>query len=73
MRRKMEQKSSTLVLLFVMIRNFRSGKMQVMSNQDAVNCIRDIKDARLAAKRLNEEALERGSTDDISCVVIKFK
>lgn len=69
----MEQKSSTLVLLFVMIRNFRSGKMQVMSNQDAVDCIRDIKDARLAAKRLNEEALERGSTDDISCVVIKFK
>lgn len=69
----MEQKGSTLVLLFVMIRNFRSGKMQVMSNQDAVNCIRDIKDARLAAKRLNEEALERGSTDDISCVVIKFK
>ncbi|KAK6134631.1 hypothetical protein DH2020_031641 [Rehmannia glutinosa] len=48
------------------------GIWKVMSNQEAVNCIRDIKDARKAAKHLNEEALARNSTDDISCIVVRF-
>ncbi|KAI3457438.1 hypothetical protein Pfo_014101 [Paulownia fortunei] len=48
------------------------GIWKVMSNQEAVNCIRHIKDARKAAKHLNEEALARNSTDDISCVVVRF-
>ncbi|XP_057809840.1 probable protein phosphatase 2C 39 isoform X2 [Salvia miltiorrhiza] len=48
------------------------GVWKVMSNQDAVNCIRQIKDARSAAKRLNEEALARKSTDDISSIVVRF-
>ncbi|KAL7087632.1 hypothetical protein ACP275_13G079200 [Erythranthe tilingii] len=48
------------------------GIWKVMSNQEAVNCIRDIKDAKKAAKHLNEEALARKSTDDISSVVVRF-
>lgn len=43
-----------------------------MSNQEAADAIKNIKDARSAAKRLTEEALSRESTDDISCVVVKF-
>lgn len=46
--------------------------LQVMSNQEAVNCIRDIKDARLAAKTLNEAAISKNSKDDISCIVVRF-
>ncbi|KAI4333650.1 hypothetical protein L6164_018430 [Bauhinia variegata] len=49
------------------------GLWKVMSNQEAVDSIRQIKDARSAAKRLTEEALNRRSTDDISCVVVKFQ
>ncbi|KAK6785444.1 hypothetical protein RDI58_018899 [Solanum bulbocastanum] len=45
------------------------GVWKVLSNQEAADCIKDIKDARSAAKHLNEHALARGSTDDISCVV----
>ncbi|KAL7129517.1 hypothetical protein ABFS83_13G072200 [Erythranthe nasuta] len=48
------------------------GIWKVMSNQEAVNCIREIKDAKKAAKRLNEEALARKSSDDISSVVVRF-
>ncbi|CAN1829332.1 Probable protein phosphatase 2C 39 [Linum perenne] len=48
------------------------GLWKVMSNQEAVDAIKDVKDARAAAKRLTEEALNRRSSDDISCIVIKF-
>ncbi|KAL6529710.1 hypothetical protein OROGR_015333 [Orobanche gracilis] len=48
------------------------GVWKVLSNQEAVDCIRHIKDARKAAKHLNEQALARNSTDDISCVVVRF-
>ncbi|KAF5728035.1 protein phosphatase 2C 39 [Tripterygium wilfordii] len=48
------------------------GLWKVMSNQEAVDAIKNIKDARSAAKLLTEEALNRNSTDDISCVVVKF-
>lgn len=44
-----------------------------MSNQEAADAIKDIKDARLAAKHLVEEALNRKSKDDISCIVVKFQ
>jgi len=44
-----------------------------MTNQEAVEAIRDVKDARSAAKILTEEALSRKSSDDISCVVVKFQ
>lgn len=49
------------------------GIWKVMSNQEAVDCVKDKKEARAAAKHLNEEAQARKSSDDISCIVIKFK
>lgn len=49
------------------------GVWKVMSNQEAVDCIKNVKDARSAAKQLTEEALARRSTDDISCVVVRFQ
>ncbi|KAG6793823.1 protein phosphatase 2C 39 [Populus alba x Populus x berolinensis] len=49
------------------------GLWKVMSNQEAVDAIKNIKDALSAAKRLTEEALNRKSSDDISCVVVKFQ
>ncbi|KAL6554222.1 hypothetical protein OROMI_019895 [Orobanche minor] len=48
------------------------GVWKVLSNQEAVDCIRHVKDARKAAKHLNEQALARNSTDDISCIVVRF-
>ncbi|XP_024027852.1 probable protein phosphatase 2C 39 [Morus notabilis] len=48
------------------------GLWKVMSNEEAVNAIGQIKDARSAAKTLTEEALNRKSTDDISVVVVRF-
>lgn len=48
------------------------GLWKVMSNQDAADAIKNIKDARSAARHLTEEALARNSSDDISCVVVKF-
>ncbi|OVA12980.1 Protein phosphatase 2C (PP2C)-like domain [Macleaya cordata] len=49
------------------------GLWKVMSNQEAVDCIRDIEDAKEAAECLVQEALDRGSTDDISCIVVIFQ
>eukprot|EP00258_Populus_trichocarpa_P033535 XP_024449554.1 probable protein phosphatase 2C 39 isoform X2 [Populus trichocarpa] len=49
------------------------GLWKVMSNQEAVDAVKNIKDALSAAKRLTEEALNRKSSDDISCVVVKFQ
>lgn len=46
---------------------------QVMSNQEVVDAIKNIKDARAAAKVLTEEAVNRKSSDDISCVVVRFR
>ncbi|KAJ0492159.1 putative protein-serine/threonine phosphatase [Helianthus annuus] len=51
----------------------KKKKKKVMSNQEAVDCIKNVKDARAAAKHLNEEALARKSTDDISCIVYSFE
>ncbi|KAK4255531.1 hypothetical protein QN277_008519 [Acacia crassicarpa] len=48
------------------------GIWKVMSNQEAVDCIRKAKDAQAAAKRLIEEAIARNSKDDISCIIVKF-
>lgn len=43
-----------------------------MSNEEAVNSIRGIKDAQMAAKHLTDEALSRKSKDDISVIVVSF-
>lgn len=49
------------------------GGWQVMSNQEAVDCIKNVKYARSAAKHLAEEAVARRSSDDISVIVVKFQ
>ncbi|XP_038981999.1 probable protein phosphatase 2C 62 [Phoenix dactylifera] len=48
------------------------GLWKVMSNQEAADAIKDIKDAQAAAKHLTEAAVARKSSDDISCIVVKF-
>lgn len=49
------------------------GIWHVMNNQEAVDCVKDVKEARAAAKALIEEALKRNSTDDISVVVVRLQ
>ncbi|CAA2982171.1 probable phosphatase 2C 58 [Olea europaea subsp. europaea] len=49
------------------------GLWKVMSNQEAVESIRNIKSAQSAAKHLVEEAVSRKSKDDISCIVVRFQ
>ncbi|OAY84794.1 putative protein phosphatase 2C 62 [Ananas comosus] len=49
------------------------GLWKVMENQEAVDSIKDIKDPQSAAKHLTEAALARKSSDDISCIVVKFQ
>uniref|UniRef100_A0A2P2L4A3 protein-serine/threonine phosphatase n=2 Tax=Rhizophora mucronata TaxID=61149 RepID=A0A2P2L4A3_RHIMU len=49
------------------------GLWKVMSNQEAVDIARRIKDPMKAAKQLTTEALKRDSKDDISCVVVRFR
>ena len=44
-----------------------------MSNEEAVDSIKDVDDPRLAAKRVIKEALARKSRDDISCIVVRFQ
>ncbi|XP_042506096.1 probable protein phosphatase 2C 39 [Macadamia integrifolia] len=48
------------------------GLWKVMTNQEAVDSIKHIKDALPAAKHLAEEAVNKKSKDDISCIVVKF-
>lgn len=49
------------------------GLWKVMSNEEAVNSIRHLKDAQSAAKHLTEEAVSRKSKDDISVIVVGFQ
>ncbi|GAB2292007.1 hypothetical protein Dimus_026255 [Dionaea muscipula] len=49
------------------------GLWKVMSNQEAVDIARKIKDPLKAAKQLATEALNRESKDDISCVIVRFR
>lgn len=44
-----------------------------MSNQEAVDSIKSIRDPKVAAKHLAEEARNRKSRDDISCIVVRFQ
>ncbi|KAH7284228.1 hypothetical protein KP509_34G044000 [Ceratopteris richardii] len=48
------------------------GLWKVMDNQEAVNLVIHTKDPKEAAKQLTDEALERKSKDDISCIVVRF-
>ncbi|KAL6758030.1 protein phosphatase 2C catalytic subunit [Haematococcus lacustris] len=49
------------------------GLWDVLGNADAVALIRAIPDAEKAAKRLSDEAIAKGSLDNVSCVVVRFK
>ncbi|PSR95335.1 Protein like [Actinidia chinensis var. chinensis] len=49
------------------------GLWKAMTNQEAVDSIKNIKDAHSAAKQLVAEAQSRKSRDDISCIVVKFQ
>ncbi|KAL0321414.1 UNVERIFIED_CONTAM: putative protein phosphatase 2C 28 [Sesamum radiatum] len=48
------------------------GLWKVMSNQEAVECIQELRDGQEAAEKLIKEAVLRESKDDISCVVVMF-
>ena len=50
------------------------GLWKVMSNQEAVDEVRAATrdDARRAAARLADEAVARGSKDDVACVVVRL-
>ncbi|XP_042012619.1 probable protein phosphatase 2C 10 isoform X2 [Salvia splendens] len=48
------------------------GIWKVISNQEAVDIVKRIKDPQKAAKQLVNEALHKESKDDISCIVVRF-
>jgi len=48
------------------------GLWKVMKNQEAVDLVKKIKDPTAAAKQLAQEAVNRKSKDDISCIVVRF-
>lgn len=41
--------------------------------QEAVDVVQDITDAEAASRKLIEEAYARGSSDNITCVVVRFE
>ncbi|GFY90135.1 protein phosphatase 2C family protein [Actinidia rufa] len=49
------------------------GLWKVMSNQEAVDIAKKIRNPQKAAKALIVEALHRESKDDISCIVVRFR
>ncbi|XP_028785784.1 probable protein phosphatase 2C 39 [Neltuma alba] len=49
------------------------GLWKVMTNEEACECVKDMDDAKKAAKKLVKEALAQGSYDDISCIVVMFQ
>ncbi|KAL9263613.1 putative protein phosphatase 2C 59 [Drosera capensis] len=48
------------------------GLWDVVSNEEAVAMIKPIQDSEAAAKKLMQEAYQRGSNDNITCVVVRF-
>lgn len=50
----------------------KGHSVQVISNQEAVDIVKKIKNPQKAAKQLVTEALNRESKDDISCIVVRF-
>ncbi|XP_043721072.1 probable protein phosphatase 2C 11 [Telopea speciosissima] len=49
------------------------GLWNVVSNTDAVAIVRGISDAEAASRKLIEEAYARGSSDNITCVIVRFE
>lgn len=50
----------------------RSQLWDVCSDQEAVDLIRNIQDPQAASKALVDHALARFSTDNLSCMVVRF-
>uniref|UniRef100_A0A7R9VJQ1 protein-serine/threonine phosphatase n=1 Tax=Chlamydomonas euryale TaxID=1486919 RepID=A0A7R9VJQ1_9CHLO len=48
------------------------GLWDVVSNEDAIQLVRSMIDPEEAAKHLSQEAMKRGSCDNISCIVLRF-
>ncbi|RKF59953.1 Protein phosphatase 2C-like protein 1 [Erysiphe neolycopersici] len=48
------------------------GLWDVCSDQEAVNLVREIDDPTSAAKKLVDYALSRFSTDNLSCMIVRF-
>ncbi|GJN39234.1 hypothetical protein PR202_gb28339 [Eleusine coracana subsp. coracana] len=48
------------------------GLWDVVTNEEAVAMVRPIIDSEQAAKKLLQEASQRGSADNITCVVVRF-
>ncbi|KAL8140400.1 hypothetical protein V2J09_006421 [Rumex salicifolius] len=63
--KQLDEKTEFLILA-------SDGLWKVMTNQEAAECIRNIKNPQSAAKRLTEEAVSRKSKDDISCIVVRL-
>ncbi|CAA7013338.1 unnamed protein product [Microthlaspi erraticum] len=49
------------------------GVSKVMSNQEVIDVAKKLRDPKEAAKKVIGEALKRNSTDDISCIVVRFR
>lgn len=48
------------------------GLWDVVTNEEAVAMIQSIEDPEQAARRLLQEACQRGSADNITCIVVHF-
>lgn len=48
-------------------------KRSFFCNQEAVAIVQDIMDAEAASRKLIHEAYARGSSDNITCIVVRFK
>ncbi|KAF6167183.1 hypothetical protein GIB67_029821 [Kingdonia uniflora] len=49
------------------------GLWNVLSNKEAVAIVQSIEDAEAASRKLVHEAYARGSSDNITCVVVRFE
>lgn len=49
------------------------GLWNVISNKDAVAIVQDIPDAEAASRKLIEDAYAKGSSDNITCLVVRFE
>ena len=61
-----------MLIDLIKVLDYSSSCTQVMSNQEACDCICNITNAQEASEQLIKEALLRESRDDISCIVVMF-
>eukprot|EP00268_Persea_americana_P033377 TRINITY_DN3304_c0_g1_i3.p1 TRINITY_DN3304_c0_g1~~TRINITY_DN3304_c0_g1_i3.p1 ORF type:complete len:108 (-),score=32.32 TRINITY_DN3304_c0_g1_i3:391-714(-) len=48
------------------------GLWDVVTNEESVSLVKSIDNPEQAAKKLMQEASQRGSADNITCVVVRF-